>query len=157
MFNSVKAKLFLNAFRNLKVSAKSGGNGSFKMKGLQFDLPRKEIVLWRDKDGNPKRKEMRDEAKVSISNIELIWHFPVGFGQLENGIIDYKSEESAKLSFKIEGLKVNVEDDVDFFLDFLELEGVQEVKEFFLSLPLEQMAEIGVLLDSEKAIVGMCS
>ena len=44
MFNSIKAKLFLNAFKNLKVSAKSGGNGSFKMKGLQFDLPRKEIV-----------------------------------------------------------------------------------------------------------------
>ncbi len=151
MFNSIKAKLFLNAFRNLKVSAKSGGNGSFKMKGLQFDLPRKEIVLIRDMDGNPKRKEMRDSIQISISSIELIWDFPVGFSQLENGIMEFNSEESAKLSFKIEGLQVKVEDDVDFFLDYIELEGVQEVKEFFLSLPLDEMAEIGVLMNSEEA------
>ncbi len=148
MFDSIKAKLFLNAFKNLKASAKSGGSGSFKMKCLRFNLPRKEVVLWRDKDGNPSRKEMRDEIKVSIGNIEVNWDFPVGFGQLENGIMEFNSEAPAKLSFKIEGLEVNVEDDVDFSLELLELEGVQEVKEFFLSLPLEQMAEIGVLMNS---------
>lgn len=140
MFNSIKLGLMLNAIKNLKVSAKSGGKGSFSMKGLSFDQSKHDIIL-RKVDDEIKEAIHKEAVEVSIGAVEFSWDFPMGWGGIENGQLSFGSEEEAKLSIAIQGLKVVGKNEV-FELEELSLEGVQQIQEFFLSLPIEEMAKL---------------
>lgn len=143
MKNSIKLALLMNALKNLKVSAKSGGRGSFKMKGLNFHMRDHDIIL-RKVDNVVKETIHKEGMEGTIASIELEWDFPVGWGKFENGQLEYDSDEEASLSLVVEGLKVIGKNDV-FELEHLSLDGIQQIQELFLSLPIEEMAKVAVL------------
>lgn len=140
MFNSIKLGLLLNALKNLKIAAKSGGKGSFSMKGLSFDQSKHDIIL-RKVDDEIKESIHKEAVEFSMAAIELSWDFPMGWGGIENGQLSFGSEEEAKLSIAIQGLKIVGKNEV-FELEELSLEGAQQIQEFFLSLPLEEMVKV---------------
>lgn len=140
MKNSIKLAMVLNALKNLKLSAKSGGKGSFKLKGLSFSMKAHDIILCKI-DDVVKESLHKEAVEVSLGSIDLNWDFPVGYGKLEDGKMEFGCEEEASMSIVVEGLKVLGKNE-SFELEHISIEGVQQVKEFFMELPLAEMANL---------------
>lgn len=140
MFDSIKIGLMLNALKNLKASVKSGGKGSFRMKGLNFNMKEHDIILHKV-DGEVLESLHKAGHIVTVGAIDVTWDFPVGWGKIEDGQVEFGSEEDATLSIVVQGLEVIGKNEV-FELEQVSLEGVQQIQEFFLALPLEEMIKL---------------
>lgn len=127
MFNSIKAALCVNAFRNFQSKMIAGGHGSFSVKGLKIDFKK---------------------TQFEIGSLALEYNFPLASCEIKEGDISYVSETESKVKLVITNLKAS-ENGGDVEIEEISIESIQDIKELLLHLPLEEMAELAVLESSE--------